>query len=272
MISNGKQIILVRRFEDVICRDCMKKEKGEIIEVIRKKALVTGASRGIGKAIAKMLAAQKYDLYLTCRKSSNQLEALGKSLRQQYGINCFCYTFPIADEDSVIEMFRDIPYLDVLVNNAGISYIGLLTDMTYREWQEVIDTNLNACFLTCRYAVPEMVRRRQGKIINISSVWGNVGASMEVAYSASKGGVNAFTRALAKELGPSCIQVNAIACGVIDTDMNKCLDEEDIEQLIQEIPLDRLGQSEDVAELVKLLCTGNEYLTGQIITLDGGWI
>ncbi len=236
-----------------------------------KKALVTGASRGIGKAIAKMLAAQKFDLYLTCRENSNQLETLGQSLQQQYGINCCCYTFPIADENSVIEMFRDIPYLDVLVNNAGISYIALLTDMTYREWQEVIDTNLNACFLTCRYAVPEMVRRRQGKIINISSVWGTVGASMEVAYSASKGGVNAFTRALAKELGPSCIQVNAIACGVIDTDMNKSLDKEDIEQLIQEIPLDRLGRAEEVAELVKLLCTGNQYLTGQIITLDGGW-
>lgn len=242
-----------------------------MMEAIRKKALVTGASRGIGKAIAKMLAAQKFDLYLTCRENSSQLEALGQSLQQQYGINCCCYTFPIADENSVIEMFHNIPYLDVLVNNAGISYIGLLTDMTYREWQEVIDTNLNACFLTCRYAVPEMVRRRQGKIINISSVWGTVGASMEVAYSASKGGVNAFTRALAKELGPSCIQVNAIACGVIDTDMNKSLDKEDIEHLIQEIPLDRLGRAEEVAELVKLLCTGNQYLTGQIITLDGGW-
>lgn len=241
------------------------------MEAMRKKALVTGASRGIGKAIAKMLAAQKFDLYLTCRENSSQLEALGQSLQQQYGINCCCYTFPIADENSVIEMFHNIPYLDVLVNNAGISYIGLLTDMTYREWQEVIDTNLNACFLTCRYAVPEMVRRRQGKIINISSVWGTVGASMEVAYSASKGGVNAFTRALAKELGPSCIQVNAIACGVIDTDMNKSLDKEDIEHLIQEIPLDRLGRAEEVAELVKLLCTGNQYLTGQIITLDGGW-
>lgn len=242
-----------------------------MMEAMRKKALVTGASRGIGKAIAKMFAAQKFDLYLTCRENSSQLEALGQSLQQQYGINCCCYTFPIADENSVIEMFHNIPYLDVLVNNAGISYIGLLTDMTYREWQEVIDTNLNACFLTCRYAVPEMVRRRQGKIINISSVWGTVGASMEVAYSASKGGVNAFTRALAKELGPSCIQVNAIACGVIDTDMNKSLDKEDIEHLIQEIPLDRLGRAEEVAELVKLLCTGNQYLTGQIITLDGGW-
>lgn len=241
------------------------------MEIMRKKVLVTGASRGIGKAIAKMFAAQKYDLYLTCRENSSQLETLGQSLQQQYDINCHCYTFPIGDENKVAEMFRTIPYLDVLVNNAGISYIGLLTDMTYREWQEVIDTNLNACFLTCRYAVPEMVRRHQGKIINISSVWGTVGASMEVAYSASKGGVNAFTRALAKELGPSCIQVNAIACGVIDTDMNKSLEKEDIERLIQEIPLDRLGRAEEVAELVKWICAGNEYLTGQIITLDGGW-
>ena len=169
-------------------------------------------------------------------------------------------------------MFDDIPCLDVLVNNAGISYIGLLTDMSYEAWRKVIDTNLNACFLTCRCAVPEMVRRHHGKIINISSVWGNVGASMEVAYSASKGGLNAFTRALAKELGPSNIQVNAIACGVIDTDMNRCFDEAEMEALIQEIPADRMGHADEVAELVKMLCMGNEYLTGQIITLDGGWI
>ena len=116
-----------------------------------------------------------------------------------------------------------------------------------------------------------MIRRRRGKIINISSVWGAVGASTEVAYSASKGGINAFTRALAKELGPSNIQVNAIACGVIETDMNKCFDKAEIEMLRQEIPADRLGQPQEVAKLVGLLCNGNEYLTGQIITLDGGW-
>ena len=149
--------------------------------------------------------------------------------------------------------------------------MGLLTDMTYQQWREVIDINLSACFLTCRHAVPEMVRRRRGKIINISSVWGSTGASMEVAYSASKGGVNAFTRALAKELAPSNIQVNAVACGVIDTDMNRCFDEEEMRMLIQEIPADRIGRPEEAAELVKLLCTGNEYLTGQVITLDGGW-
>lgn len=235
------------------------------------KALVTGASRGIGKAIAAMLASQGYDLYMTCHKNSELLYRLADELQKRYGVICRCYVFSICDEEKVAEMFQEIPYLDILVNNAGVSYIGLLTDMTYREWREVIDTNLNACFLTCRCAVPAMVRRQRGKIINISSVWGTVGASMEAAYSASKGGVNAFTRALAKELGPSNIQVNAIACGVIDTDMNRCFNEDEMKLLIQEIPADRIGRPEEVAELVRLLCAGNEYLTGQVITLDGGW-
>ena len=180
--------------------------------------------------------------------------------------------FSVYVEKAMQDMFREIPYLDVLVNNAGISYIGLLTDMTYEEWQQVLRTNLDSCFLTSRNALPGMIHRKKGKIINISSVWGNVGASMEVAYSASKGGVNSFTKALAKELGPSNIQVNAIACGVIDTDMNKCFSEEERQELIAEIPADRMGKTQEVAQLVVQLCTGNEYLTGQIITLDGGWI
>lgn len=237
----------------------------------RKKALVTGASRGIGKAVAVELASMGCDLYLTCRRNTELLDELAGELYGKYRTRCRCYTFPVCSEEDVEKMFSDIPYLDILVNNAGISYIGLLTDMTYQEWKEVMDTNLNACFLTCRCAVPGMVRRHRGKIINISSVWGTVGASMETAYSASKGGVNAFTRALAKELGPSSIQVNAIACGVIDTDMNKCFDKGEMEALVREIPADRAGRPQEVAELVRLLCTGNEYLTGQIITLDGGW-
>lgn len=237
----------------------------------KKKALITGASRGIGKAIATELASMGYDLYLTCHTNIQLLDKLAQKLHEEYGISCKCYAFSVCSEAEVEKMFDEIPYLDVLVNNAGISYIGLLTDMTYQQWKEVIDTNLNACFLTCRRAIPDMVRRQKGKIINISSVWGNVGASTEVAYSASKGGVNAMTRALAKELGPSNIQVNAIACGVIDTDMNRCFDESEMEALIQEIPADRIGRPQEVGELVRLLCTGNEYLTGQIITLDGGW-
>mgnify|MGYP002616167267 FL=1 len=238
----------------------------------RKKALVTGASRGIGAAIATALAQEGYDLYLTCHHNMELLEELACHLENTCQVSCKCYAFPVYVEKAMQDMFREIPYLDVLVNNAGISYIGLLTDMTYEEWQQVLRTNLDSCFLTSRNALPGMIHRKKGKIINISSVWGNVGASMEVAYSASKGGVNSFTKALAKELGPSNIQVNAIACGVIDTDMNKCFSEEERQELIAEIPADRMGKTQEVAQLVVQLCTGNEYLTGQIITLDGGWI
>lgn len=238
----------------------------------RKNALITGASRGIGHAIAVEFAKAGYDLFLTCNKNIELLKQTATQLEQEYKVKCQCFAFPIYDEKAVIDMFQNIPHLDVLVNNAGISYIGLLSDMAYEEWKQVIDTNLNGCFLTCRQAIPEMVRRQKGKIVNISSVWGNVGASMEVAYSASKGAVNSFTRALAKELGPSNIQVNAVACGVIDTDMNKCFSEEDMEALIAEIPADRIGKTEEVAKLILQICTGNEYLTGQIITLDGGWL
>lgn len=237
----------------------------------RRTALVTGASRGIGNAIAWELASSGFDLYLTCNHNEKMLLNQADKIMDKYGNMCKCYCFSVSDEEKMADMFKDIPYLDVLVNNAGISYIGLITDMTYEEWQNVINTNLSSCFLTSKYAIPQMVKRQKGKIINISSVWGNVGASMEVAYSASKGGVNAFAKALAKELGPSNIQVNAIACGVIDTDMNKCFSEEEMDALVEEIPADRLGTTNDVARLVRQLCDGNEYLTGQIITLDGGW-
>ena len=133
--------------------------------------------------------------------------------------------------------------------------------------------NLNSVFYTSKFAVPIMVKKQNGKIINISSVWGNVGASCEVAYSASKGGVNSCTKALAKELAPSNIQVNAVACGVIDTDMNrKHLSDEDLAELSAEIPMDRLGRPQEVAELVLRLSEAPEYLTGQVITIDGGWI
>lgn len=238
----------------------------------RKKALVTGASRGIGAAVATALAQAGYDLYLTCHHNLELLEKLAYHLEDSCQVTCKCYAFPVYEEKTVQKMFSEIPRLDVLVNNAGISYIGLLTDMSYEEWQQVMRTNLDSCFLTCKEALPGMIRQQKGKIINISSVWGNVGASMEVAYSASKGGMNAFTRALAKELGPSNIQVNAIACGVIDTDMNQCFSEEERQALIDEIPADRMGRPQEVGQLVVQLCDGNDYLTGQIITLDGGWI
>ena len=136
-----------------------------------------------------------------------------------------------------------------------------------------MDVNLNAAFYTSRLAIPMMLHRHSGRIINISSVWGNVGASMEVAYSASKGGLNAFTRALAKELAPSGIQVNAVACGVIDTDMNReHLSKEDLDELCDEIPAGRMGDTAEVASLAVMLANAPTYMTGQIIRIDGGWI
>lgn len=237
-----------------------------------KYALVTGASRGIGKAIAAALAKEGYHLILTCRKSQEELEKLKTELEKSYGITCRTFVGDIGDASFVEGMFSHIDTLDVLVNNAGISYIGLLSDMTQEEWDTVIRTNLTSVFYTCRLASKIMVHQKYGKIINISSVWGTSGASMEVAYSASKGGVNALTRALSKELAPSNIQVNALACGVIDTDMNRCFSTEERETLTAEIPADRFGTPDDVAKALVSLLRAGTYLTGQIIHVDGGFL
>ena len=150
---------------------------------MRKKALVTGASRGIGKAVSRMLAKEGYDLLLVCRNSLNEMEALGKELTEQYGVFCETALVDVSNPEQVQRLFKGAGEIEVLVNNAGVSHIGLLTDMTVEQWREVIDTNLSALFYTCKWTVPGMVRRKSGKIINISSVWGSVGASMETAYS-----------------------------------------------------------------------------------------
>lgn len=234
-------------------------------------ALVTGASRGIGRAIAEALAREGYGLYLTCQKSADKLSALASFLTDTYGVSCTPIVADMGDPAAVDGIFAQIPELDVLVNNAGISYVGLIHEMSVEDWRHVMQTNLDSIFYTSRLAVPMMLKKQSGKIINISSVWGNAGASMEAAYSASKGGVNSFTKALAKELAPSHIQVNAIACGVIDTDMNRCFSKEEMEVLREEIPVDRIGQPIEVAQLLISLIHAPEYLTGQIITLDGGW-
>lgn len=236
-----------------------------------KYALVSGASRGIGKAIAEMLAKEGYHLYLTCLHSKDILDAYGKELSSKYAISCRAFLADMGKEEDVNRIFSEISSLTVLVNNAGISYYGLLSEMSADDWHRIIGTNLDSVFYTCRLAIPLMLQTHSGKIINISSVWGNVGASMETAYSASKGGVNALTKALAKELAPSNIQVNAIACGVIDTDMNRRFSSEDLDKLRAEIPADRIGQPLEVAALVKNLLHAPDYLTGQIIALDGGW-
>ena len=238
---------------------------------VPRTALVTGASRGIGRAIAEALAREGYRLYLTCLHSEKELTNLSHHLSQTCHIECTPIIADMGSFQEVNRVFESISDLTLLVNNAGVSHIGLLHEMSVEEWQSVLDVNLNALFYTCRMAVPLMLKRHAGKIINISSVWGNTGASMEVAYSASKGGVNAFTKALAKELAPSNIQVNAIACGVIDTDMNRCFSPEELADLQAEIPSDRVGQSCEVAELLLSLLNAPSYLTGQVITLDGGW-
>lgn len=234
-------------------------------------ALITGASRGIGRATAEAFAQKGYHLFLTCHNSMKELEELAHRLHAEYHISCTPVHADMGNYKNVADLFSRIKTLDVLVNNAGISHIGLLSDMTVEQWHRVISVNLDACFYTCKHAIPLMLQKHSGRIINVSSVWGNVGASMETAYSASKGGVNSFTRALAKELAPSNIQVNAVACGVMDTDMNRCFSHEDMEALRAEIPADRLGTPEEAAGLILQIAEAPEYMTGQIITIDGGW-
>lgn len=236
-----------------------------------KSALITGASRGIGRAAAIAFAQAGYDLFLTCHRSLDELEALALTLQETCAVRCQAIPADMGCEADVAQLFEKISCLDVLVNNAGMAHLGLLTDMTSEQWHRILSVNLDSCFYTCRAAIPLMLSKHRGKIINISSVWGAQGASTEVAYSASKGGMNAFTRALAKELAPSNIQVNAVACGVIDTSMNACLSAEELESLRQEIPADRLGTPEEAAQLILQLANAPSYLTGQIITMDGGW-
>ena len=237
----------------------------------RRVALITGASRGIGKATAEAFAQAGYDLVLTCSHSYPHLKKFGGELSDKYHISCRALQADAGDMQEVCNIFSGISRLDVLVNNAGISHIGLLSEMSAEEWRRIMAVNLDSCFYTCRHAIPLMLQKHSGKIINISSVWGNAGASMEVAYSASKGGVNAFTKALAKELAPSNIQVNAIACGIIDTSMNACFSPEEKQALIEEIPAGRMGKPEEVAQLILQTAQAPPYMTGQIIAIDGGW-
>ncbi len=241
-----------------------------------KTALITGASRGIGRAIAIEFAKAGYQLVITCSRSETALLDLKDFLEREYHTQVLTSVGDVASYSYIEQLFSEVATrfggVDVLINNAGISYIGLLTDMSIEDWNRIVGTNLTSVFSTCRLAIPHMVHCKQGKIINISSVWGIAGASCEVAYSACKGGINAFTKALAKELAPSNIQVNAIACGVIDTSMNACFSEEERMALAEEIPAGRFGRPEEVASLALQLATENQYLTGQIITLDGGWL
>lgn len=242
----------------------------------KKTVLVTGASRGIGRSIALAFARQNYHVFLNCNHSITELDAVREEIEELPDGSCDIVIGDVGNSEMVNEMFKKIykhcDALDVLVNNAGVSHIGLLSEMNDKEWNRIIQTNLSSVFYCCRAAVPKMVSKKEGKIINISSMWGTSGASCEAAYSASKAGVHGLTKALAKELAPSNIQVNAIACGVIDTAMNQQLSEEERLTLKIEIPAGRFAEPEEVADMVLQLADAPTYMTGQIIGFDGGFI
>lgn len=240
----------------------------------RKVACITGSSRGIGKATALCFAKDGYDIVLNCKNSISQMNTVKQEIETVYQVRCLGICADVSNPQQTAQMFQTIfsefGEIDVLVCNAGISFFGLINDMTFLEWQNVLNTNLSSAFYCCKQVIPSMVARKSGRILMISSIWGNCGASYEAAYSAAKGGLNTFTKALAKELAPSSIQVNAISCGVIETEMNSHLTQEEMQALIDEIPACRLGTPKEVGELAVLLSKAPEYLTGQIITMDGG--
>ena len=224
---------------------------------------------------ALAFAEHGWHVFINCRNSLDQLKETERMILASGGI-CTMLPGDVGSPDDVRAMFDKISTLcgglEVLVNNAGRAYFGLLSDMTDEDWRAVIDTDLSSAFYCCRAAIPYMVSRKSGKIINISSVWGTAGASCEAAYSAAKSGLHGLTRALAKELAPSNIQVNALACGVIDTEMNARLSTEERSALEEEIPAGRYGTPEEAARAVLMLAEAPAYLTGQIIGLDGGMI
>lgn len=243
---------------------------------LRPTALVTGASRGIGAAIAETLAGHGYDLILTADRTFPQLEQSAGKLASDTGVRVTPVQCDMADPEAVRSLFRGLDSLDLLVNNAGISWVGLLQDMTDVEWNRILGVNLSSVFYASRAAIPMFLQHGErpvpGRIINLSSVWGTVGASCEVAYSATKGGINAFTRALGKELSPSRIPVNAIACGCVDTAMNSNLSAEEKAALAEEIPAGRFASPSEIADALWYLACAPAYLTAQVITVDGGWI
>ena len=245
------------------------------VHIMKKTVLITGSSRGIGKAIALAFAAKGHQIVINCRSNCEAMEQT-KAEIEALGASCLALQADVGIPEECSRLFSCIQStfgpVDILVNNAGISKIGLLQDMSFDEWNELLSSNLSSVFYCCKLAIPGMLSKGAGHIINISSVWGICGASCEAAYSASKGGINALTRALAKELAPSHIQVNAIACGAIDTEMNQFLDPEERDALLDEIPAGRMGTTKEVADMVLSLTQSPAYLTGQIISLDGGWI
>ena len=241
---------------------------------MERVAIVTGGARGIGRAIVETLARKNIKVIANYNRSEEKAKILKEELEKE---NIFIDIFK-ADVSKREEVKKLVEYtldkykkIDILINNAGISEYKLFTDETDEDWQRVINTNLYSAFAMSQEVSKNMISNKNGCIINISSAWGMVGASLEVIYSVSKAGMDGLTKALSKELGPSNIRVNSIAPGIIDTAMNKNLKEEEIEEIKNEIPLEKIGRVEDVAKCVKWLIE-DTYTTGQIIPVNGGWI
>ena len=231
------------------------------------RVLVTGASRGIGYATARAFAERGDTVFATYKSTADTLPSLAKEKLAGEVIPVYC---DVSDEESVKALFSEIRNVDILVNNAGIAQFALLSDISGSDWDRMLDTNLKSTFLCSKEASKGMIRRGSGRIINISSIWGIVGASCETHYSASKAGLIGFTRALAKELGPSGITVNCVSPGVIDTDMNAHLSDEDMKVLCDETPLGKIGKAEDVAQAV-LFFADAAFVTGENLSVGGGF-
>ena len=239
-----------------------------------KTIIVTGGSRGIGKCMVENFAKDGYNVILNYNKSEKQAKQIKQNLAEE-GLEIETFKADISKRDEVKKLIEftlnKYQNIDVLINNAGIARLHLFTDVTEEEWDEIMNTNLKSAFFTTQEVLPNMIHNKKGCIINISSIWGLVGASCEAVYSASKAGIDGLTKALAKELGPSGIRVNGIAPGIIDTEMNSNLDEKIKEELKTEIPLGRIGKPLDIYRCAKWLVE-DEYTTGQIISPNGGWV
>ena len=235
----------------------------------QKVAIVTGASRGIGRAIAKSLANKDYIVIANYNKSEKEAIELKNEFNN---IDIFKADVSKTDEIKSLVEYTLNKYgkIDVLVNNAGIGNEKLFQDITDEDWQNVINTNLYSVFCVTQEVVNNMIHNKSGCIINISSIWGQIGASCECIYSASKAGIDGITKSLAKELGPSNIRVNSIAPGFIDTDMNKKYKTSEINDIKNETPLQKIGRPEDIAKCVNWLVE-DEFTTGQVISINGGW-
>lgn len=236
-------------------------------------AIVTGGARGIGKAIVKKLAEKKITVIANYNNSEKEAIDLKEEFEKK-NIKIEIIKADVSQKDECIKLVNYVlnkyGKIDILINNAGISKVQLIDEVTVKDWNEMINTNLYSAFCMCQLVIPGMIKRKKGNIINISSIWGIVGASQEILYSITKAGMDGLTKGLAKEVGPSNIRVNSIAPGCIDTDMNKELTKEDINQIIDDTPLERIGKPEDIAECVEWLIKDN-FTTGQVISINGGW-